>query len=203
MSLLGSVVLSNPPLGRAVATCQGLSRPLYLHLHLACANKAAVRSRRGAIKVWPLRAYIFWHNRWLLDQALLSDLHADAINAFGKALQDQPQDPTMLSNRCAAFLASGKTLAALQDAQDCVKVCNPIQYSVPVRAEHGQSSPHLCSPQEAPSWPKAWYRLASCYASMAAWQPGETAAAQGLSLLPNNKVSVWLVESTGCYLGST
>jgi hypothetical protein len=50
-------------------------------------------------------------------------LHADAIVAFGEALQQNPEDPTLLSNRCAALLAYGKTLAALQDAQACVKVC--------------------------------------------------------------------------------
>lgn len=68
---------------------------------------------------------------------------AEAIDLYDLAIEKQPTEPALLTNRATAYMKSGDYQLAIQDCQKATALC--------------------------PQFPKAWWRLGKCYEAQGEW----------------------------------
>jgi stress-induced-phosphoprotein 1 len=87
--------------------------------------------------------------------------YKEAIDWYTKAVQQEPNDATFYSNRCAAYMALDKFTEALRDSEHCIRI--------------------------QPNWVKGWYRKGAALVSLGRYEEAVMAFKKGVELEPGNE----------------
>lgn len=95
------------------------------------------------------------------NQAFLKKNHAEAVGFYSQAIELNPIDPTLYTNRCAAHLTAGEPEKALHDARVAKKL--------------------------NPKWTKAIYREAQCLEALGQYEDAACVFWNAVQLAPEDK----------------
>ncbi|KAK8938021.1 hypothetical protein KSP40_PGU004253 [Platanthera guangdongensis] len=95
------------------------------------------------------------------DDAYRRKAYLEAVDAYTQAIDLNPNEPTLLSNRSLCWIRLGQAVQALADAKSCRSL--------------------------KPSWPKAYYREGSALRLLQRFDEAANSFYEGLQLDPENK----------------